>query len=155
MVETTEDDRPTLMKNLEEAGPATRKKEQKKDKRTDVITNLVPEDPLLQGETSVFTAQNVRYTTMCIECNKPGLIYGKSKVTDRQKVQLALLLSNYDFTCGSSLTPPQQYLHGKRVTKMNIYCGSPMDIAYFSSSTGRRDICYYCGATETETNIEL
>lgn len=107
MVETTEDDRPTLMKNLEEAGPATRKKEQKKDKRTDVITNLVPEDPLLQGETSVFTAQNVRYTTMCIECNKPGLIYGKSKVTERQKVQLALLLSNYDFTCGSSLTPPQ------------------------------------------------
>lgn len=64
-----------------------------------MITNLVPEDPLLQGETSVFTAQNARYTTMCIECDKPRFIYGKSKLTERQKVQLALLLSSYDFTC--------------------------------------------------------
>lgn len=39
VVETTEDDRPTLIKKPEEAGPATRKKDQKKDKRTDVITN--------------------------------------------------------------------------------------------------------------------
>lgn len=92
---------------------------------------------------------------MCIECDKPRLIYGKSKLTERQKVQLALLLSSYDFTCGSPLTPPQHSLHGKLVTKMNINCGSPMEIAYYSSSTGRRDICYYCGATEAETNMEL
>lgn len=92
---------------------------------------------------------------MCIECDKLRLIYGKSKLTERQKVQLALLLSSYDFTCGSPLTPPQHSLHGKLVTKMNINCGSPMEIAYYSSSTGRRDICYYCGATEAETNMEL
>lgn len=92
---------------------------------------------------------------MCIECDKLRLIYGKSKLTERQKVQLALLLSSYDFTCGSPLTPPQHSLHGKLVTKMNINCGSPMEIAYYSSSTGRRDSCYYCGATEAETNMEL
>lgn len=68
---------------------------------------------------------------MCIECDKPRLIYGKSKLTERQKVQLALLLSSYDFTCGSPLTPPQHSLHGKLVTKMNINCGSPMEIAYY------------------------
>lgn len=38
---------------------------------------------------------------------------------------------------------------------MNINCGSPMEIAYYSSSTDRRDICYFCGATEAETNMEL
>ena len=38
---------------------------------------------------------------------------------------------------------------------MSINCGSPMEAAYYSSSLGRRDICYYCGATDAETNKEL
>ena len=106
--ETTEDDRPTLMNKSVEAEPANnnKKKEQKKETRTDPITNLIPDDPALQGEASVFTAQNARYTTTCTECEKPRLIYGKSKLTERQEVQLAILLSDFEYTCGSPVTPP-------------------------------------------------
>lgn len=50
----------------------------KRIRRTDTITNLVPEDPVLRVKASVFTAQNARYTLACIECDKPILIYGKS-----------------------------------------------------------------------------
>ncbi|XP_078327779.1 uncharacterized protein LOC144623250 [Crassostrea virginica] len=154
--ETTEDDRPTLMKKSVEAEPGNnKKKEQKKETRTDPITNLIPDDPVLQGEASVFTAQNARYTTTCTECDKPRLIYGKNKLTERQKVQLAILLSDFKYTCGSPVTPPEHALHGKLFTRMNIHCGSPMEVAYYSSSIGRRDICYYCGATDAEANVEL
>lgn len=71
-----ENDTPTLMKK-------TQKKQNqlmpgKRIRRTDTITNLVPEDPVLRGKASVFTAQNARYTLACIECDKPILIYGKS-----------------------------------------------------------------------------
>ena len=60
------------MKKSVEAEPGNnKKKEQKKETRIDPITNLIPDDLVLQGEASVFTAQNARYTTTCTECDKP------------------------------------------------------------------------------------
>lgn len=71
-----ENDTPTLMKKKQ------KKQNQlmpgKRISKTDTITILVPEDPVLRGKASVFTAQNARYTLACIECDIPILIYGKS-----------------------------------------------------------------------------
>lgn len=46
-------------------------------------------------------------------------------------------------------------MYGKFVIKMNINCGSLMEIVYYSFLIGRRDICYYCGVIEVEINMEL
>jgi hypothetical protein len=95
----------------------------------------------LQGDSYTFTAQNARFTVACKECERPRLIYGKSMLTERHKVQLALLLSNYEFTCGSPITPPDHPLHvalqkhhqiilymwlSKNTTRSSFTCGSPI-----------------------------
>ncbi|KAK3109149.1 hypothetical protein FSP39_023972 [Pinctada imbricata] len=150
---TTEEDRPTLTRRAETI--TAKKKVPNKGSRTDPIINIVPEDINLRGEASLFTGQNARYTVTCNECEKPRIIYSKSKLTERQKVQLALLMSEYEYTCGSPLTPPDHSLHGKLLTKLNIECKNPVETAYYSSSIDRPDICYYCGASEAPTDMEL
>ena len=103
----------------------------------------------MQGDSHTFTAQNAMFTVACKECEKRRLIYGKSKLTGRHKVQLALLLLNYEFTCGFPITPPDHPLHGKLLVQLNIDCSSCMETSYYSSNLARLDVClYYCGGIQ-------
>ena len=109
----------------------------------------------MQGDSYTFTAQNARFTVACKECERPRLIYGKSMLTERHKVQLALLLSNYEFTCGSPITPPDHPLHGKLIVHLNIDCSSCMETSYYSSNLVRPDVCYYCGCINGDIILQF
>jgi hypothetical protein len=103
----------------------------------------------------VFTAQKAAGTVDCKECGKPRLIYSKFKLTERYKLQLAMLVSEYEYTCGSPLTPPTHPLHGKTLVRLNLDCARPMETSYYSSQISHTDICYYCGIKEALVDLEL
>lgn len=117
--------------------------------------NIVSDDEALNCDSFTFTGQNARFTVICKECEKPRLIYGKSKLNERQKVQLALLLSEYEYSCGSPITTPGHNLHGKLLVRLNIDCSSCMETSYYSANLDRLDICYYCGASGAEIDNDL
>ena len=60
-----------LKKNMLKLIQLTTKKKRNRKKKPELIklhcTNLTPDDPTLQSETFVFTAQNARYTTTKID----------------------------------------------------------------------------------------
>ncbi|XP_052781350.1 uncharacterized protein LOC128217930 [Mya arenaria] len=154
--ETSECDRPTFQK------PTERKKATKVKSSIAInpLTKLIQEDETLLGDASVYTAQNARTSIECVECNKPRLVYSKSRLNERTKLQLALALSEGDYTCGSPLTTPEHPLHGKMFVRMNIDCSSPMETSYFScihysSDIAQTDRCYYCGVTGADTDETL
>lgn len=44
--------------------------------------------------------QNSRFICICSECRKPRVIYSRHKLTDRQKLTLAISISEHEYTCG-------------------------------------------------------
>ena len=156
--ETSEADRPTLQRPPSESSEKPKTKSQTKNPnplQLDPLVSIIPEDPELKGDASTFTGQNARLTVECKECKKPRVIYSKVKLTDRYKLQIAILCSEYDYTCGSPLTPPEHPLHGKTLVRLNIDCTSPIETGYYSSKMSRGDLCYYCGATESLADENL
>ncbi len=109
--ETSESDHPTLKAKISErSGEKTNTSStSKKSKSTDLQTGLLIEEHHrgLQGDASLYTAQNARTSVNCIECQKPRVVYSKSKVTERQTTQCALMMSEYDYTCGAPICPHQ------------------------------------------------
>ena len=67
------------------------------------------DDSLNSVNDFTFTEQNARFTVVCKECEKPRLIYGKSKFAERhEKMQLDPILSEFAHSCGSPITIPEQ-----------------------------------------------
>ena len=91
----------------------------------------------------------------CVDCIKPRIIYSKSKLTERQKVQLALTLSEYEYTCGSPVIPPAHTLSGKVFTRLSLTCESIIELPYYSAAIARIDLCCYCAAESTNVDQEL
>ena len=91
------------------------------------------------------SAQTARAVAVCIECRKSRVMY--SKLSERQKVLLAVGLSEFEFSCGSSLFPPSVpgSLKQSMSLKPNLQCVMPVEISYYGSDLGRRDLCAYCG----------
>lgn len=67
----------------------------------------------------------------------------------------SLLLSEYEYSCGSPITTPGHNLHGKLLVRLNIDCSSCMETSYYSANLDRLDICYYCGASGAEIDNDL
>jgi hypothetical protein len=107
------------------------------------------ENPIF-GKNSMCTAQCARSSVTCIECRKPRVIYSKLKLSERQNVSLALLLSEFDYTCGAPLTPPRHSLHGRVMCRDNLTCIMPIEIPYYGSQVdvGRKDLCCHCGVED-------
>ncbi|MES9904556.1 MAG: hypothetical protein ABW168_18000, partial [Sedimenticola sp.] len=161
-LDTTEHDRPTLQKVKEPTKTGKRNKATKQPVTSPANpVGIVLQDPeLINGDASVYTAQNARFTAKCSECSKHRLIYSKLKLDLRYRVQIELLLLEYDYTCGSAVTPPGHGLHGKIFTRLNIDCASPMETAYYSSihyssEIARADCCYYCGDVGATVDQDL
>ena len=106
-------------------------------------------------ESSVMTAQNAQAIVQCVECSKPRVIYAKSRLTDRQKMQLALSLSEFEYSCGAPATIPTHSLHGKVFTRLNINCESIIELPYYSASIGRSDLCCFCASEGASIDQEL
>jgi len=142
-LDTNENDRPSL----KEVQSLKRSAQPKivKTVRND-LQDMWDGNAALIGDSSIFTAQNAHALIDCIDCRKPRVIYSKTKLTDRQKMQLALLMSQYDYTCGSPATPPTHTLHGKVLTRLTLTCESTIEIPYYSAEIGRKDVCCYCAS---------
>ena len=112
-------------------------------------------DEALFVDSSVFTAQNAQVICECVECRKPRVIYSKNKLTERQKMQMALVMSEYEYSCGAPATPPGHGLHGHVFARLNITCENIIEVLYYSAAIGRRDLCCYCGVGDTEINQDL
>ena len=69
-----------------------------------------------------------------------------------QKTTVAMLLSQFDYTCGSHITPPSHSLHGVVVVRMDINCSSPIEAPFYSCALrlGTYDFTHYCGADGAE-----
>ena len=101
------------------------------------------------------SAQTARTTVECVECRKPRVVYSKSKLSSHQQMQLVLMLSESDYTCGSAITPPGHAL--AKVVCMNtaVNCAIHVEIPYYRSKLGRMDICSNCGNGDAETDTDL
>ncbi|WAR05310.1 hypothetical protein MAR_020679 [Mya arenaria] len=122
LIDTTEADRPTLK---EKAAKTTLKEKAAKPKPAkrahtelnqgdrlaadDTAEVVSQEEPV--HEASMYTAQHARATIECTECRKPRVIYGKQKMSSREEVSFAILVSEFDYTCGAPITPPESSLH--------------------------------------------
>ena len=85
----------------------------------------------------------------------PCVLYSRFKLTERQQTTLVMLLSGYDYTCGTPITPPKHSLHDKVITRKNITCALPVEIPYYGTDFGRNDIWCHCGNKEAEANLLL
>ena len=105
---------------------------------------IIQEPPF--GDCSLCTTQNARSTVTCTECRKPRVLYSKFKLTERQKVSLAIILSEFEYSCGAPITPPGHSLHGKVLTRSNLSCASLLEIPLYGSGLCRKDLCSHCGS---------
>ena len=60
-------------------------------------------------------------------------------------MQLAMIFSETEYTCGSPAVPPDHVLHKKVEARINLACGDMVEMSYYASKIGRSDICCYCG----------
>ena len=154
---TTECDRPTFQKPpVVDVPLAGKKKPRASSSASNVaLDEILPDDPQLFSDTSLYTAQHARLTVVCVECCKPRIVYSKQRLNRRQELQLALLISDFEYTCGSPLTPPDNQLHGSLLVRLSLDCSSTIETPYYSASVGRHDICYFCGATDALVDANL
>ncbi|XP_041356082.1 uncharacterized protein LOC121373481 [Gigantopelta aegis] len=105
---------------------------------------------------SVLVGQNVRQTVHCHECGKPRCVYSKSSFTSRDTRSFKRLIESHDYTCGSILTPDGHILQGKAFVRLQMCCTTPIEFAYFaSSSIVRKDVCCHCGSFGAERDKDL
>ena len=72
-------------------------------------------------------------------------------------MMLAKALSEYQYTCGSHLSPPDEKrkLALSLVLRPNLQCAMQVEVPYYASDVGRKDICSHCGMEDTMVNLEL
>jgi len=158
-VDTSEDARPSL-RNASAPGTSKTAKVKASGKTSSKIPvnnieSLFADDQSLYGEASVYTAQKSQAIVHCVDCIKPRIIYLKSKLTNRQKVQLAMGFSEYEYSSGSPAIPPSHSLAGKIFTQLNLTCESNIEVTYYSAAIARIDLCCYCAAEEITADQEL
>ena len=156
---TNESDRPTLKtnSNAKDGKKSSKSSATKKSATRNLQTALLSEEQCqsLQGDPAVYTAQNAHTVVNCIECQKPRVVYSKSKLTERQAMQCTLMMSEYDYCCGSPICPPKHPLMGKVFTRLTITCKSSIEHSYYGSDLGRKDVCCICGGANAIVDQEL
>ena len=70
-------------------------------------------------------------------------------------MQLVLMLSESDFTCGSAITPPGHALGKVVCINTAVNCAIYVEIPYYSSKLWRMDICSNCGNEDAESDTDL
>lgn len=70
-------------------------------------------------------------------------------------MSVALATSEFEYTCGSPLLPPQNNLYKTVMCRANITCSFPVELQYYSSGMGRNDICCLCATENATVDQEL
>ena len=96
-------------------------------------------------------AKNVGTVIQCSECSKWRLMYTKSTLKKKQKLELEKNLQEVLYVCGDSLADAEcdddsvlNVIH----TKTNLSCNSPIEIPYYSA--GNTPICFFCASEEED-----
>ena len=103
------------------------------------------------------SAQNARAVINCVECEQPRVIYAKSKLDNRQRLLLAKNISIFEYSCGSFLFPPTENgkLANSMIIRPNLQCAMEIEVPYYSSDVGRKDVCSHCGRTDAAVIMDL
>ena len=168
--ETTEADRPSLVdskrKNVKQPVKAKKVVPQAKPAQGSQVetqeqnnqTAEVEEEDICSlplFDPAVCSVQNARGSVVCIDCEKPRVIYSRHKLTDRQQMTLALSMSEYDFTCGSAILPPSNDMFKTVMCRTGITCETPIQLPYYSSGLGKALLCCYCASDDGEVDQNL
>ena len=121
-------------------------------------TTPVPSTPTPPGPPTIpMSAQTARAVIVCVECEKPRLIYSKTRLNNNQHVLLAKTMSSYEYSCGSHLFPPNE--KGKTAQTLcirpNLQCAMQVELPYYGSEVGRADKCSHCGGNNGVIDPEL
>ena len=107
-------------------------------------------------ESAFQSAQTARATVICTECQKPRVIYSNKKLSSRQEVLLAVTVSEYEYSCGSKLFPPNDPSLLQSLTiKPHLSCNHPIEVANYGSDVGKKDLCAYCGSANAYKDAAL
>ena len=103
--------------------------------------------PKSTASTIPMSAQNARAVVNCVECEKPRVIYTKTKLDNRHRLFLAKQIRNVEYSCGSYLFPSSenQKVANSMIICPNLQCSMQIEVPYYSSDVGRKDVCSYCG----------
>ena len=102
-----------------------------------------------------FTGQNARVLVECVDCRKPRVVHSTTRLSERQKLGLAIVFSEYEYSCGSEVVPPEHSLHNKVFVRTTLTCESRVESSYYSSDIGRKDTCCFCACPEAEVDGDL
>ena len=80
------------------------------------------------------SAQNARAVITCVECEKPRVIYGKTKLNARQELLIAKTLSTYEYSCGDHLFPATEKSKTAEsvIIRPNLQCAMQIEVSYYS-----------------------
>lgn len=166
--ETSENDRPSLKEPAKKKA-LTKKKEKPccpavrpntEETEAQPVTENVSklndmQVPKSSDDPGLCTVQNSRSLVSCVECSKPRVIYSRHRLTERQQTSVVIGLSEYDYTCGSMLLPPENPMFKNIMTRTDITCQSPVELQYYSSGLGLADLCAHCGFNSGQVSTDL
>lgn len=155
--ETSENDRPSLKEPTKKIAltkktektccPAVRPNTEETESQpvTENVSKLNDmQVPKSSDDPGLCTVQNSRSLVSCVERSKPRVIYSRHRLTERQRTSVVICLSEYDYTCGSMLLPPENPVFKNIMTQTDITCQSPVELQYYSSGLGLADLCAHC-----------
>ena len=67
---------------------------------------------------AVLCGQNIRNSVQCSSCSYGRGVYAKRKLLHNELAELAQILSEYDYVCGSHVIPNDSFLKGKLFTRV-------------------------------------
>ena len=127
-----------------------------KPRQTPAVPTVASEEPALSpAYAAKFTGQNARVLVECVDCRKPRVVHSTTRLSERQKLGLAIVFSEYEYSCGSEVVPPEHSLHNKVFVRMTLTCESRVESSYYSSDIGRKDTCCFCACPEAEVDGDL
>ncbi|WAR09165.1 hypothetical protein MAR_019123 [Mya arenaria] len=98
---------------------------------TETTEKDMPSGQVATGcQNRMLVAQNVRLTVTCQECEKPRCIYAKKALSQREARALRRLMEKYIYT---------YLLQGVVFVRLQLCCGSPVEMAYYASNLCRND----------------
>lgn len=102
-------------------------------------------------KTSAQTANSVKSTVQCTECNKPRVLYIQKALSSSEKQILMRFLQFYQYTCGADIQTlnndkaPRVCQVLEKVFVRDHSCCDDVELPYFSSKAFV-DICVKCGS---------
>lgn len=96
-------------------------------------------------------AKNDEMVVLCIECDKPRLLYSKRVVRGAKRSQLQNSLSEIQYSCGftfEDLDLSEDHVLKSVFVKKNLTCNCTIEFTYYSA--GFENVCFYCGSDELD-----